>query len=74
MGKKDHNIVYGAAKSSETQFLISMLDTRTSHEVTKISLLDKVVRLRKVVFLKHIFVCNSNSFQAGVFVNMLQVQ
>ena len=38
MGKKGHNIVYGAGKSWETQLLISMLDTRTSHEVTKIAL------------------------------------
>ena len=38
MGKKGHNIVYGAGKSWETQLLISMLDTRTSHKVTKIAL------------------------------------
>ena len=47
MGKKGHNIVYGAGKWSETQLLISMLDTRTSHEVTKIALCRQGSKVKK---------------------------
>ena len=43
-------------------------------KLQKLHFADKIVRLRKVVLLKHMFVSNSNSFLTGVFVNMLQVQ
>ena len=43
------------------QLLISMLDTRSSHEVTKIALCRQGSKV-KIVLLKHMFVCNSNSF------------
>ena len=38
MGTKGHNIVYGVEKERETQLLASILNLRTSHEVTKIVL------------------------------------
>ena len=47
MGKKGHNIVYGAGKSWETKLLISMFDTRTSHEVTKIALGRQGIKVKK---------------------------
>ena len=47
MGKKGHNVVYVTGKSRETQLLISTLDTRISHEVTKIALCRQGSKVKK---------------------------
>ena len=62
MGKKGHNIVYGAGKSRKTQLLISMLDTRISHKVTKIALCGQGSKVKKDCSFEAYVFCNSNSF------------
>ena len=49
-------------RCEKLMFLLQCLMRDVAMELRKLHFADKVVRLRNVVILKYIFVCNSNSF------------
>ena len=62
MGKKAIILFMAPESREKLNFLFRCWIRELAKKLQKLHFADKVVRLRKVVLLKHMFVCNSNSF------------